>query len=107
MCYILAHCASTFAPEYKTSDIMNTKNIILNAGDNIIAQIVCNGNILASVCRNNFSSLDDVVRLLIQQAGRFAGLARVVVRNKTQGWSTDVAVAPRRRTAAGLFALAS
>lgn len=84
---------------------MTPKNF-LQIGDNIIAQIACNGHMLASVCHNNFSSIDDVVACLLSQAGRFMGLARVTIRNKTQGRSTELALANRRQARPSL-ALAS
>lgn len=76
---------------------MNTNVNTLQLSDNILGQIACNGRVLASVNGNNFLSIDDVVSHLLAQAGRFMGLAQVVVRNKTQGWSTVIALATQRR----------
>ena len=76
---------------------MSTTANTFQLSDNILGQIACNGQVLASVSGTNFLSVDDVVSLLLAQAGRFMGLAQVVVRNKTQGWSTVIALATQRR----------
>ena len=67
--------------------------------DVVSASFVCNGRELATLNSTGIDSLEQVVLHLSKQVGRFMGLARVTVRNKTQGWSTMVPLAcrvPRR-----------
>lgn len=67
------------------------------AGDQIFASLECNGNTIVNINQSNFSSLADVMRYVVMQAGVFGGLGRVRVRNASQGWSTAMMVsAPRR-----------
>ena len=68
--------------------------------DVVLATFECNGRQLATLNSAGFVSLDQVVRHLSGQVGRFAGLARVTVRNKSQGWMTCVPLAcsTRRRS---------
>lgn len=66
-------------------------------GDQIFASLECNGRTIANVADSNFSSIEDVMQYVMTSAGQFFGLARVRVRNASQGWSTAVTVsAPRR-----------
>lgn len=71
----------------------------LNATDQIVALLENNGQILASVNKSEFTSMDEIVGLIYALAGKFMGLARLTVRNKTQGWSTVMPLAARRQTA--------
>jgi len=67
-------------------------------GDQIFATLVCNGTTIVNVMQNNFASMEDVMRYVMTKAGIFGGLARVKVRNASQGWSTDMMVSsPHRR----------
>ena len=61
----------------------NEANIV-NSGDKICATLVCNGRRLASVEGNDFSGLAAVKSVLLDLAGRFAGMAVLTVRNCTQ-----------------------
>ena len=60
--------------------------------DEIIASIDINGHQKASLCRSDFSSVDEVMRQILSMAGNFVGLARLYIRNKTQGWNMVVGV---------------
>ena len=44
-----------------------------------------NGRTMASIAKSNFTSIDDVVRLITTMAGKCVGLAKLTIRNKTQG----------------------
>jgi len=76
------------------------KNYSMVASDKIFATLECNGRVVARLSERNFSSIDEVVRTVRRIAGQFVGLARLVIRNQTQGWSTQVAIAAPRRQAA-------
>ena len=69
----------------------------MNNGDKIFASLVCNGTTIVNIMKDNFACLDEVMRYVMTQAGVFGGLARIKVRNASQGWSTDVMVASPRR----------
>ena len=77
----------------KTTDSINS----LKRGDEIIATIEYNGHQLASLSRKNFACVDEVVRTLVTLAGNFMGLAKLNIRNKTQGWNMLIGVASRQR----------
>lgn len=71
----------------------------ISATDQVFATLEAGGKVLVRISAAGFSSLDDVMRLVWRKAGEFVGLARVSVRNKTQGWRT-VSTIGRRHTAA-------
>lgn len=67
-------------------------------GDQIFASLVCNGITIANIMKNNFGCLDEVLRYMVMQAGAWAGLASIKVRNASRGWSTNVTMtSPRHR----------
>ena len=72
-------------------------NQTMSPSDLIMASLECNGKELVRFSQNNFSSIDEVVRAAFSAAGHFAGLARLTVRNATQGWSRAIALASRIR----------
>jgi len=71
-------------------------NTPMSAGDQIVASLESNGQVLARVNQCNLNSMDEVVGLMYALAGRFMGLARLTVRNVTQGWTTQRSLATRR-----------
>ncbi len=77
----------------------------LTTTDHVIASIEVNGRILASVSKSNFSSLQEVAKFLIAMAGKYIGLAKLTIRNKTQGWTTTMAYAMRNNTPAAMGAM--
>ena len=77
----------------------NEANIV-NSGDKICATLVCNGRRLASVEGNDFSGLAAVKSVLLDLAGRFAGMAVLTVRNCTQGWRDVTTLSRMRRPVA-------
>ena len=83
----------------KTKDIakMKTKsNPQVSASDQIVAQLEVNGHVLARVSNRNFRDIDEVVGMIQALAGKFLGLARLTIRNQTQGWSKVMTLATRR-----------
>lgn len=75
---------------------MNNKYFSVSSSDQIFATLVVGGKVMANVCKCNFSSVDEIVRLVSSLAGRFMGLARLSIRNKTQGWTMNMALASRQ-----------
>ncbi|MBO4721690.1 MAG: hypothetical protein J5629_02025 [Muribaculaceae bacterium] len=75
---------------------MNNNATSLSLNDQIFATLMVGGKVLASVCRNNFANINDVVRFICTNAGRFMGLAQLNIRNKTQGWSMNLALSSRK-----------
>ena len=73
---------------------MSNTRTSLSTSDQIFATLVVGGKVMASVSKTNFSSVEDVVRFICAMAGKFMGLAKLNIRNKTQGWSLDMALAP-------------
>ena len=76
---------------------MNYNATSLSINDLIFATLEVGGKTMASVSKTNFSSIDDIVRFICAMAGRFMGLARLNIRNKTQGRSMNMALASRQR----------
>ena len=71
----------------------------VSASDKIVAQLECNGQVLAHVSNCNFHNVDEVVGMIQAVAGKFLGLARLTIRNQTQGWSKVMMLATRRSAA--------
>ena len=69
----------------------------VSSSDKIIASLESNGQVLASVCKRDFSSIDEIVGFISALAGKFMGLARLTIRNQTQGWSTQMSLASSQR----------
>lgn len=72
---------------------MNYNATSLSVNDQIFATLEVGGKTVASICKSNFSSVNDIVRFICAMAGRFMGLARLNIRNKTQGWAMNLALA--------------
>lgn len=72
---------------------MNHNATSLSINDQIFATLEVGGKTVASISKSNFSSINDIVRFIYAMAGRFMGLARLNIRNKTQGWSMNLALA--------------
>lgn len=77
---------------------MNYNTASLSVSDLIFATLIVGGKVIASVCRNNFASINDIVKFIATSAGRFMGLAQLNIRNKTQGWSMNMALASKLQT---------
>lgn len=75
---------------------MNYTSTSLSVNDQIFATLEVGGKIMATVNKSNFSNINDIVRFIYSIAGRFMGLARLSIRNKTQGWTMNMALASRQ-----------
>lgn len=75
---------------------MSNTRTTLSTSDQIFATLEVGGKVMASVSKSNFSSVEDIVRFIYSIAGRFMGLARLSIRNKTQGWTMNLALAARQ-----------
>lgn len=64
----------------------------ISSNDLIMANLSWNGRIMASIAKSNFTSIDDVVRLITTMAGKCVGLAKLTIRNKTQGWAINMGI---------------
>lgn len=64
--------------------------------DVIFAVLTMNGATIANMCLVGVNNLADVMRQLRKQVPSVAGLARLIVRNTTQGWarSHNIALSP-------------
>ncbi|MDO4511262.1 MAG: hypothetical protein Q4B68_05525 [Bacteroidales bacterium] len=60
--------------------------------DVIMANLSWNGQTLANVSKSDFTSIDDVVKLISTMAGKCFGIAKLCIRNKTQGWAVNMAI---------------
>lgn len=74
---------------------MSNTSTTISTSDQIFATLEVGGKIMASVSKNNFSTINDVVRFICSITGRFIGLARLSIRNMTQGWTMNLALASR------------
>ena len=68
----------------------------VNRDDEMMATLEAQGGVLASVQKHNFTSVDDVVRFVMSLAGKFVGLGKLTIRNKTQGWRIVMSLAVKR-----------
>ncbi|MBR5087327.1 MAG: hypothetical protein IKX31_10025 [Muribaculaceae bacterium] len=84
--------------------IMNYTATSLSTSDQIFATLEVGGKIMASVSKSNFANINDVVRFTCSIAGKFMGLARLSIRNMTQGWTMNMALASRASQPARLTA---
>lgn len=64
----------------------------ISSTDLIMANLSWNGRTMASIAKSNFTSIDDVVRLITTMAGKCVGLAKLTIRNKTQGWAINMGI---------------
>lgn len=88
---VILQCKSKNIAKMKTNS-----NPQVSASDKIVAQLECNGQVLARVSNNNFHNIDEVVGMIQALSGKFLGLARLTIRNQTQGWSRVMTLATRR-----------
>lgn len=72
---------------------MNKQFNKLSKGDNIYATLTIDGRTVVSVNDNNFASMRDVISNVVRMAGKFVGMARLLVRNQTEGWNITMPLA--------------
>ena len=70
-------------------------NTPMSATDRIVAQLESNGQVMARVSTSNITSIDEIVNMVRALAGKIMGLARLTIRNQTQGWSRVISLASR------------
>ena len=70
------------------------------ATDDIYASLMIDGRTVASFSRRNFNNLGEVIKLMYHIAGQFAGMARMLVRNQSKGWSTILPLTSNASSAA-------
>lgn len=56
----------------------------------MFATLVARGKTLKSIVGNNFSCLNEIIKLMCHNCGDFRGLAQLNVRNQSQGWSMNM-----------------
>ena len=76
----------------------------LSGSDQIIATLQGEGKILATISKKNFQSIDEIVNFMINIAGKFIGLAKLTIRNRTQGWTMNMALSAKRQTSTATLA---
>ncbi len=72
----------------------------INLNDKIYASLMVDGEEVLSFQRNDFSSMGDVIYLIYSMAGQFAGSARLIIRNQSQGWNLAMPLASNKRRVA-------
>ena len=82
-----------------TAKMKTNDNNLLKMSDHIVAQLENNGRVIAKVSTSNIGSIDELIGMVRTLAGKFMGLARLTIRNQTQGWSRVIALASRRCSA--------
>ena len=75
---------------------MNTHNFQLRTGDEVFATLEAMGTAI-NVRETNFASVDEIVKALVKQAGSFLGMAKLTIRNRTQGCNMVMGIARHRR----------
>ena len=75
---------------------MNKVTASLSVTDQIFATLEVGGKIVASVSKSNFATINEIIRFVSAMAGRFMGLARLNIRNKSQGWSMHLSLASKQ-----------
>lgn len=68
----------------------------MSTSDQIVAQLEKGGCVIAHVEATDIGSLGELLVMVKALAGKFLGLGRLTVRNKTQGWSQVIPLASRR-----------
>ena len=90
-----------------TAKMKTNSNPQVSASDQIVAQLEINGRVLVRVSNRNFHNIDEIVAMIQALAGKFLGLARLTIRNQTQGWSKVMMLATRRCAAPAYSRFAS
>lgn len=71
---------------------MLTMNNTIKFGDQVCATLAKNGSVITTMNSNTFVDADDVIDRLTLQAGKMVGLMKITIRNKTRGWSMNLAM---------------
>lgn len=62
-------------------------------GDKIYAVLTIDGETVVKFTDNCFGSLRDVISAVFRAAGRFVGVARLLIRNQSEGWNVSMPLA--------------
>ena len=65
----------------------------VNIGDKIYAVLTIDGETVVKFSDNCFGSLRDVISAVFRAAGRFVGVARLLIRNQSEGWNVSMPLA--------------
>ncbi len=65
----------------------------VNFGDKIYAVLTIDGETVVKFSDNCFGSLRDVISAVFRAAGRFVGVARLLIRNQSEGWNVSMPLA--------------
>lgn len=71
---------------------MKTANQIMQ-GDVVSATLETQGRQLACVQAGHFSNMQEIIAHATRVAGTWRGIARLLVRNRTQGWVVSMPLA--------------
>ena len=70
----------------------------VNFGDKIYAVLTIDGETVVKFSDNCFGSLRDVISAVFRAAGRFVGVARLLIRNQSEGWNVSMPLASNAGT---------
>lgn len=70
----------------------------VNFGDKIYAVLTIDGETVVKFSDNCFGSLRDVISAVFMAAGRFVGVARLLIRNQSEGWNVSMPLASNAGT---------
>ena len=73
-------------------------------GDKIYAVLTIDGETVVKFTDNCFGSLRDVISAVFRAAGRFVGVARLLIRNQSEGWNVSMPLASNAVPQAGVKA---
>lgn len=71
-------------------DITMTILRTMNRDDNVFATLSSYGKTVKSIVGRNFTSINDVIKMMTTGCKDFRGLAQLSIRNQTQGWSMNM-----------------
>ena len=72
---------------------MGNNSYNITASDFVYGSLVSGGRTLVSLASSGYSTVEEIASALRTAAGRFAGLASINIRNRTQGWQVVLPVA--------------
>ena len=77
---------------YTANYISGTNCHSINDGDNVFVRLIVNGK--EKFCLNNrhYVSLNQIIATVANMAESLWGLAKLVVRNQTRGWSMEMPI---------------
>ena len=64
----------------------------LSMGDMVYVSLSIDGQDVANISSTRFSSIDDVISIVYRIVGKFAGIAKLLIRNQSRGWSKSLPI---------------